>query len=258
MSQFDFDQISVILLDMEGTTTPTDYMFTVLFPFAQTHLEAFFEAHHQSTAVQSDLKRLRQEYELDIAQGLVVPEWKDSPIPYIRNLIQRDRKSTGLKSLQGKIWEQGFRAGTLRSRIFLDVLPAFQRWTEAGKRLFIFSSGSVLAQQLLFRYTEVGDLTPFLSGYFDTETGAKTKPESYQQIAQAINAKLPEILFISDATAELQAAQTAGIHPLFSIRPGNRSCDPEEFSAIDSFDKVGSSDDSTNRVIMFDHFEMIP
>lgn len=238
MTQYDFDRISVILLDMEGTTTPAEYMFTVLFPFAQTRLEAFLQAHSQDSAVQSDLKRLRQEYELDRAQSSTVPEWSNSPIPYIRYLIQHDRKSTGLKSLQGKIWEQGFQEGTLRSQMFSDVLPAFKRWTRAGKRLFIFSSGSVHAQRLLFKHTEAGDLTPFLSGYFDTETGAKTTPESYQQIAATIRTKPSEILFISDATAELQAAQAAGIQPLFSLRPGNRASDPEGFTAIESFDKI--------------------
>src|SRR5579883_1768207 len=173
------NQAEVILLDIEGTTTPVEYVFGVLFPFAHAHVESFLQTHSQDSAVIDDLKQLRQEYEADVAKGLSVPMWEDKSIlaavPYIQNLIAIDRKSTGLKSLQGKIWEQGYRYGTLRSQVFNDVKPAFERWTRAGKRLFIFSSGSIQAQQLLFQNTEMGDLTGFLSGYFDTETGPKKR-----------------------------------------------------------------------------------
>lgn len=127
---------------------------------------------------------------------------------------------------------------TLRSLIFPDVLPAFERWTHAGKRVFIFSSGSVQAQKLLFQYTEAGDLSRFLSGYFDTRIGAKISPESYRHIAEAIGTVPSEILFISDVIAELRAAHSAGIQTVFSIRPGNRSFDPEGFTAIETFDQL--------------------
>jgi enolase-phosphatase E1 len=160
-------------------------------------------------------------------------------IPYIRYLIATDRKSTGLKSLQGKIWQQGYQAGTLRSQVFPDVKPAFERWTQAGKRLFIFSSGSIQAQKLLFRYSEVGDLTGFLSGYFDTTTGLKREAESYRAIAGALGLPPAQILFISDVTAELKAARSAGMQTLFSMRPGNHSLDAEGFEAIESFDQIG-------------------
>lgn len=236
------DCIDALLLDIEGTTTPLDYVFGILFPFARVHVESFLQAHAQDSAVQADLKLLRQEYKADIAQGLSVLKWKDNQtsgaVPYIDYLISVDRKSTGLKSLQGKIWEQGYQDGTLRSQIFTDVKPAFERWTSALKKLFIFSSGSVQAQQLLFRYTEVGDLTGFLSDYFDTEMGPKKEADSYHKIAQTIKIPPARILFISDVAAELRAAQSMGMRVLFCLRPGNLSSDSEGFSVIQNFNSV--------------------
>jgi len=230
----------IILLDIEGTTTPVDYVFGVLFPFAKEQVAGFLQAHGHQEAVQADLKLLRQEYEADSGENL--PPWEgNAPIaavPYIHHLIAIDRKSTGLKSLQGKLWNQGYQDGTLRSQIFPDVKPAFERWTAAGKRLYIFSSGSVQAQQLLFRYSEAGDLTPFLSGYFDTQIGRKREPDSYRKIAAEIGVSPGEILFISDVAAELEAARSAGMQGLFSLRSGNYSDDSAGFSVVRSFDQI--------------------
>lgn len=242
MTEYLSDRADAILLDIEGTTTSVEYVFDVLFPFAKVHVDAFLQTHAQEVVVQDDLKLLRLEYEADRTQGISVPEWNDNSttgaVPYIHYLIEVDRKSTGLKSLQGKIWEQGYRDGTLRSHIFSDVKPAFERWRNAGKQLFIFSSGSVQAQQLLFQHTEVGDLTGFLSGYFDTQTGAKKETDSYRKIAQTINLLPTRILFISDVTGELKAAQSAGMQTIFSFRPGNNSSDSEGFKVVESFDIV--------------------
>ncbi|MBW4631228.1 MAG: acireductone synthase [Iphinoe sp. HA4291-MV1] len=236
------DNTDVILLDIEGTTTPVDYVFGVLFPFARDHVADFLTTHQQDAQVQTDLHLLRQEYETDLAQGLLVSDWHltevKTAVPYIHHLIAIDRKSTGLKSLQGKIWDEGYRNGTLRSQMFTDVKSAFERWTTALKRLFIFSSGSVQAQQLLFRYSEVGDLTAFISGYFDTQIGPKREAQSYRKIAEAIGVAPEKILFISDVTAELKAAQATGMQTLFSIRPGNHSLESEGFAAIVNFDSV--------------------
>jgi enolase-phosphatase E1 len=236
------DQADVILLDIEGTTTPVNYVFSVLFPFARDHVAEFLATQGQEADVQSDLQELKSEYDADVAHGLLVPKWQGSEVtaavPYIHYLIEIDRKSTGLKSLEGKIWAQGYLEGKLRSKIFSDVKPAFQRWRMVGKRLFIFSSGSVQAQQLLFRYTEAGDLTGFLNGYFDTRTGPKKEADSYRKIADEIGFSSNQILFISDVTSELRAAQTAGMQTLFSWRPGNHSSEPEEFTMIQNFDNV--------------------
>lgn len=239
------EQVEAILLDIEGTTTPVNFVFEVLFPFARDRVETFLTAHGQEEAVQADLALLWEEYEADReqpGQERSLPNWNgDNPtdaVPYLHYLIAADRKSTGLKSLQGKIWDQGYQDGTLRSVVFDDVKPAFERWTQAGKQLHIFSSGSIQAQKLLFRHTEVGDLTGYLSGYFDTTTGSKREANSYREIAKAIGIPAPHILFISDVTAELQAAQTAGMQTLFSTRPGNHSSDSEGFRAIESFNDV--------------------
>jgi len=138
--------------------------------------------------------------------------------------------------LQGKIWRQGYLEGTLKSQVFADVAPAFERWRGAGLKISIFSSGSVLAQQLLFAHTDAGDLTKFIDDYFDTNVGKKGEAESYRKIATAMNLKPGEILFISDVVAELEAAKEAGMKTLLSIRPGNS---PEEWpQAIRSFDEV--------------------
>jgi len=242
MTQFSMDAIDAILLDIEGTTTPIDFVFGVLFPFAKEHVASFLETHQADESVKVDLSLLRQEYETDVAHGFRGIDWKDSEVAgavsYIHHLIDIDRKSTGLKSLQGKVWNQGYLDGTLRSPLFVDVKPAFEQWTAAGKQLFIFSSGSVQAQKLLFRYTRQGDLTSFISGYFDTQTGSKREPASYEAIAAAIGYSAQAILFISDVTAELRAAEAIGMQTLFSVRPGNHSSDSEGFQAIESFDQI--------------------
>jgi enolase-phosphatase E1 len=225
-------EIDALLLDIEGTTTPVDFVFKVLFPFARDRLATFLQAEVQDPEVQADLALLKAEHTQDQAQGLVIPPWTGEPgdgVAYCQFLIDQDRKSTGLKSLQGKIWDQGYGDGSLRSQLFVDVKPAFERWVAAGKKLYIFSSGSVQAQKLLFGYTEVGDLTPFISGYFDTRTGPKREAESYRAIASQMNVPCDRILFISDIVAELAAARAAGMAVRLSQRPGNQPQESEGY-----------------------------
>lgn len=232
------DQAEVLLLDIEGTTTPVDYVFGTLFPFAKEQVQVFLRTQGHTPEVQADLDLLRQEYAQDVAQGLTVPSWStDSPegaVPYIHALIAADRKSTGLKSLQGKIWDQGYREGTLQAQLFADVAPTLQTWVDRAKQIYIFSSGSVQAQEALFRHTEAGDLTPLIRGYFDTRTGPKREAESYRLIAAAIGVEIDRILFISDITAELAAARSAGMQVCLSVRPGNAPTDPENYPVITS------------------------
>jgi enolase-phosphatase E1 len=235
------DSVDAILLDIEGTTTPVDFVFGVLFPYARDRVHPFLAAHGQEPAVQADLAQLHQEYAAESPEP-DLPAWSgDEPVaavPYIHYLIQVDRKSTGLKALQGKLWNQGYAEGSLQSQMFADVKPALEHWHQAGKRIYIYSSGSIQAQKLLFGHTEVGDLTPLLSGYFDTTTGPKKETASYLKIATAIQLSPAKILFISDVTAELQAARTAGFQTLLSQRPGNAPQDSEDFIVINSFDSV--------------------
>ena len=212
------DQVRGILLDIEGTTTPIAFVHEVLFSYARTHARDFLRNNQDSDDVRADVALLRAENASDKSNNLEPPE---SIAEYIDWLIDRDRKSTGLKSLQGKIWRQGYLNGSLKSQVFADVAPAFERWRAAGLKISIFSSGSVLAQQLLFAHTDAGDLTKFIDGYFDTNVGKKGEAESYRKIAAALGMPASEILFISDVVAELEAAKEAGMETLLSIRPGN-------------------------------------
>lgn len=226
------DEIA-ILLDIEGTTTPIAFVHEVLFSYARAHARDFLANNQNSDEVRADIALLREEHAADKSNNLQPPE---SIADYIDWLIDRDRKSTGLKSLQGKIWRQGYREGTLKSQVFPDVRPALERWHAAGIRVSIFSSGSVLAQQLLFAHTDAGDLTKFIHSYFDTNVGKKGEAESYRKIAAALGLEPVEILFISDVVIELEAAKEAGMKTLLSIRPGNS---PQDWpQTTDSFDSV--------------------
>jgi enolase-phosphatase E1 len=226
--------LPIVLLDIEGTTTPIDFVYDVLFPYARKSFADFLSLHATSADVGEDLARLREEHEADIRRGLNPPPYDDSAVSYLRWLMDSDRKSTPLKSLQGKIWEKGYRSGELKSRVFSDVPPAFERWRREEKLIYIFSSGSVLAQKLLFQHTEAGDLSGYLSGYFDTNIGPKSESESYRRIAVAVGSQ--EILFISDVTKELAAARKAGFEVMLSIRPGNHpQQDQTSYPVINSF-----------------------
>jgi len=230
--------LRAILLDIEGTTTPIAFVHDVLFTYARTHVRDYLAQH--AGDVISDIAQLRQEHSRETE--LQPPPLTDDPdavANYVNWLIDRDRKSTGLKSLQGKIWREGYEAGTLKSQVFTDVRPAFERWHENGLLIGIFSSGSVLAQQLLFAHSNDGDLTPFISYYFDTTVGAKGDPASYRRIAEELNLQSNEILFISDVATELEAATTAGMQTRLAIRPGNNlQPDPDRFQTINTFDEL--------------------
>jgi enolase-phosphatase E1 len=236
-------EIGCILLDIEGTTTPIDFVYQVLFPFARTRVKEYLSRHWTAEGVQEDLAGLRREQIADTQNGFAAPvisEASDdaqleSAVAYVHWLMDQDRKSTPLKSLQGRIWEEGYRSGELLSQVFNDVPPAMERWHKQGQRVCIYSSGSVLAQKLLFEFTVAGDLTPLISEYFDTKVGAKQEAESYRRITAALQMPPKEILFISDVAAELDAAQAVGMQVRLSLRPGNRPQPENTYPAIHSF-----------------------
>ena len=153
--------------------------------------------------------------------------------------MDRDRKSTGLKSLQGRIWDEGYRAGSLKGEVYPDVPPALARWRGQGIDIAIFSSGSVQAQRSLFRNTDAGDLTRFIGAYFDTTTGPKTAPESYARIAAALERSPSEVLFLSDVTAELDAARTAGMRTALCVRDPGSAPSASAHPIIHALDQVG-------------------
>jgi len=212
------DNYRAVLLDIEGTTTPISFVHQVLFPYSRTHLESFLKQHSNSADVQLDLERLQQEHSADAVSGQQPPALIEQ---YVYWLIDHDRKSPALKSLQGKIWEEGYKDGSLCSIVFPDVPRAIERWHDLGISLNIFSSGSVLAQKLLFAHTDAGDLTSFIDKYFDTSAGKKNEVGSYETISAAIATRPNEICFVSDVVAELDAAAEAGMKTYLSIRPGN-------------------------------------
>lgn len=227
-----------ILLDIEGTTTPIAFVHDVLFTYARQHVRDYLTKHFTDEDVRADIRAMRDE---DSSEQFDANDM-DALVAHIDRLIDLDRKSTGLKSLQGKIWHEGYSDGSLRAQVFADVAPAFARWRVSGLTIGIFSSGSVLAQQLLFAHTEVGDLTPFISHYFDTGVGKKGEPESYRRIAAQIGINPGEILFISDVVAELAAAREAGMKVALSIRPGNPPQNsPQQYPIIHSFDEISTT-----------------
>ena len=213
----DLDEVRGILLDIEGTTTPIAFVHDVLFSYAREHVREFLRA-NADTEARADIELLSDEHAQDLRNGRNPPALVAD---YVEWLIAVDRKSTGLKSLQGKIWRQGYQEGTLKSQVFADVAPALERWHARGLNVSIFSSGSVLAQKLLFAHTEAGDLTRFIDNYFDTNVGKKADSESYRRIANELQLPVVRILFISDVIQELDAASEAGMKVLLSVRPGN-------------------------------------
>jgi enolase-phosphatase E1 len=183
----------------------------------------FLERHWNDPGVRADVARLQAEHAAE--SGSDIPPWRDEAaavVAYLHWLMDRDRKSTGLKSLQGKIWEDGYRAGDLRGEVYPDVPPALERWHHQGIDVAIFSSGSIQAQRSLFTSSSAGDLTRFIRAYFDTTTGPKTAPHSYARIAEALERSPSQVLFLSDVGAELDAARMAGMQTALCVRaPGS-------------------------------------
>jgi enolase-phosphatase E1 len=235
--------MKAILLDIEGTTTPIDFVHKTLFPFAKARIEEFVRQNLEE--IKTEIEQLKAEYRADFTEQIYGRDFREdsaeSIANYLKFLIDADRKSTPLKSLQGKIWQAGYESGALRSEMFADVPRAFERWRKEGKTIAIFSSGSRLAQKLIFRYSNFGDLSPFIEDYFDTTTGAKKEPESYRRIAEKLGFETEEIIFVSDILAELDAARAAGFQTVLSIREGNGQITGDfTHRSVNSFDELES------------------
>ncbi len=237
----------VYLLDVEGTVAPLTLTTDTLFPYARRRFAIFLERSRHDEQVREDLRLLEQENRAEQGEGIPrlprihgaadveSPRFRLDAMVYLMWLMDRDRKSTALKSLQGKIWKAGFESGELKGALFEDVPEAFRRWS-AEARVAIYSSGSVEAQKLLFRHSVFGDLTPWITGYFDTRTGPKMESRSYTEIAVAMESAPPEVLFFSDSVRELDAAREAGCGTRFVVRPANAAVeDPHGHSVVESF-----------------------
>jgi enolase-phosphatase E1 len=230
--------MKAILLDIEGTTTPIEFVHQTLFPYARERIGKYVEMHFG--ALSNEIAQLVDESSHNESYTIPLdPTEPGSVSHYLEHLIDRDRKSRPLKSIQGKLWKEGYESGELTSVVFADVPPAFERWQSEGKTVAIYSSGSTLAQQLLFRYTDHGDLTPFISEYFDTTSGGKREPDSYSKIANSLGFAPAEIVFVSDIPEELTSAADAGMDTALAVRPGNASIEyAEDFRSISTFDQL--------------------
>lgn len=207
--------IRVILTDIEGTTSSISFVHDVLFPYASEHLPGFIRAQHQDNpAVAEQLDSVAE-------QSGVAREDIDGLIRVLQAWISEDRKETALKALQGMVWQQGYQRGELKGHIYPDAADYLQRWHDRGLRLFVYSSGSVKAQKLIFGFTTEGDFTPFFSGYFDTRIGGKKEAESYRNILAELGVEANTVLFLSDVEAELEAAEQAGMQTAWLVREGD-------------------------------------
>lgn len=202
--------IRAVVTDIEGTTSSIAFVKEVLFPYARAHLPEFVRANAESTEVRGLLNAARDE-------AGVAPD-DDAIVDILVQWIDEDRKITPLKTLQGMIWEAGYRSGELAGHVYEDAYRRLRAWHEHGLHLYVFSSGSVKAQQLLFGHTTYGDLRPLFEGYFDTMIGAKKDATAYRRIAEAIGIAPGEILFLSDVQDELDAARAAGMETCWLVR----------------------------------------
>lgn len=221
--------ITAIVTDIEGTTSSLSFVKEVLFPYARAHIAEFVRNHAGDFEVRQLLSDVSREAgrDLDGEQTLAqLIEW-----------IDQDKKVTPLKALQGLIWEEGYRKGAFTGHVYEDAERNLKAWKARGLNLYIYSSGSVHAQKLLFSHTEYGDLTPWFSGYFDTRIGGKREVESYRRIAGELHMLPENLLFLSDIKEELDAARQAGFHTVWLIRDGNPDPLAEHRQAQD-FDQI--------------------
>jgi enolase-phosphatase E1 len=202
-----------IILDIEGTTTPIAFVRDVLFPYARARLPAVLRDKHQDPDIAAliyEATQLAGGRPLGIEEvTLLFLTWCDA-----------DLKLPPLKALQGIVWRQGYLDGTLRSPVYPDVPQALRKWRARGIDHYVYSSGSVDAQRLLFRYSDQGDLTVYFRGYFDATIGPKTAADSYRAIQRAIGHHAADLLFLSDSSAEIAAARSAGWQALLVERDG--------------------------------------
>lgn len=217
--------IKAIVTDIEGTTSSISFVKDVLFPYAAAKLPDFVRAHSQSTDVSKVLNALwAEEPEL---QGDI-----EASIQCLLTWIAQDLKRTPLKTLQGMLWKSGYEQGDYQAHVYPDAVRMLQSWHDQGLPLYIYSSGSIAAQKLFFRFSEAGDLLPLFSGHFDTTTGPKQSPESYIAITKQLAFPAEEILFLSDIPAELDAAKSAGMKTYLLVRPADTQLNTNDLAAM--------------------------
>lgn len=225
------------LFDIEGTVAPISFVHEVLFPYAKEKLPAFIQKNAISkTAWESIfLENQKDISEKKYSLALKEPTDKDSLVEYLQFLISVDRKNSGLKEIQGFIWEEGYKLGEIQSTIFSDAVEYFEFLYKNHKTIAIYSSGSILAQKLIFRYSTSGDLTQYISAYFDTTSGPKKESASYKNILQSLNILPEQLIFYTDIVEEAKASNIVKVTSVILVRPGNQPQNLEGFSSISHF-----------------------
>ncbi len=231
------EKLKAALFDIEGTTTPTSFVFDTLFPYAQANMGAFLKNHQNEDVVskliqdvKSEAKKRDTNFDLDANLDQVID---------ILNTWMKDPKLkiTPLKELQGLVWEEGYKEGLYQGELYKDAYLQMTEWNKEGLPLYIYSSGSERGQELLFENSNYGNVEKIISGHFDTKVGGKMDAKSYKTIAEKIGVTANKILFFSDTPAELKAAKEAGMQPLLVSRDGKVASD-NPYPVVSSFDKV--------------------
>ncbi len=204
--------IKAIVTDIEGTTSSLSFVKDVLFPYARQHMADYVRKNADATEVQVQLEEVRK-----IAGKALNVE---AIISLLIQWIDEDQKVTPLKTLQGYIWQAGYKAGDFSGHVYRDAVDKLREWHAQGIKLYVFSSGSVKAQKLIFGHSDFGDLTTLFNGYFDTRIGNKRDPDAYQHIIEETGCAAIEVLFLSDIVEELQAADEAGMQTIQLVREG--------------------------------------
>lgn len=207
--------MTLILTDIEGTTSSISFVKDVLFPYARDALPAFVREHGAREDVRRWLDAVAVEYAASNSGNACSD---DMIVEILQKMIDEDRKHTALKALQGIIWGEGYRSSDFTAHIYPDAAVKLRDWHAVGYPLAVYSSGSVPAQKLFFGHTDAGDLTPLFGGWFDTEVGHKRDADSYRTIAYRLERDAGDIVFLSDVVEELDAAREAGMRTVLIDR----------------------------------------
>jgi len=236
----DQDEVSfarTVLIDIEGTTTSISFVKETLFPYVRQNLKDYIETKWEDGEFKQDYEKLKEQAkkdEEDKLDGFVAitgdkpEEERESLLKNILWQMDNDRKTGALKQLQGHMWREAYKTGTVKGHVYEDVPKAFESWTNDGKKIYVYSSGSVEAQKLLFGYSAHGDLLKYFSDFFDTEVGAKQESDSYKNILSKIGEKPSDVVFLTDVVKEAAAAKEAGLSTVIVVREGNAALTDEE------------------------------
>ena len=220
--------MKAIVLDIEGTTTDINFVHNVLFPYAQNAIPHFLEDNKMDKSVKIIIDKIKKNYHVEKSNEI---------LDLLLHWIKTDQKIKELKELQGLIWQDGYKRGEYVAHLYPDVVPHLKKWKEKGIKLYIYSSGSVLAQKLLFSHTEYGDITPLIDGYFDTNIGSKKEEISYSNIINDLELDANNVTFLSDIEAELSCAHAVGINVFHINRDGLYR--ESKFNLVGSFNDLG-------------------